>query len=414
MSSKDGYKRIYDFLIQKHKENAHFSIEEFSEFTKLKLSTLKVYIRNKLKGKYIEIEEGGYTVNDLIQTINESVFINYLCQKSTFQENKSDISDKLLSNSKNSLFAAIEIHNKPLFAYRYQVVVILIINSWELLLKAYITKYMKEVKIINTDNTTKPFEECVKCVFESLGKEYFIYRDNLILLYDYRCKYIHFYYEGMDLLLFSLIQKAVLLYSKFIHKYFDCDLSDVDNLYILPIGFTKPISPIDYITNTSSIKDVPSEVKEFILQILDKTEALSNIGIDETILAPYSVYYKSEHRLTNADIVAAINNKKNVNIAVFEKVQFTDDPTAKKVQIDEDSVFISIFTETYHDVFLFCKANIPGFKQNKTFYGFMKIIKDDPDLHRKRVLNLKNPEGTGQDFYSKRVYEKITELYKST
>jgi len=272
---------------------------------------------------------------------------------------------------------------------------------------------MKEVKIINKDNTTKPFEECVKCVFESLGKDYFIYRDNLLLLYEYRCKYIHFYYEGMDLLLFSLIQKSVLLYSKFINEFFDYDLSDIDNLYILPIGFTKPISPIDYITSTSSIRDIPIEVKNYILQILDKTQALANIGIDETLLVPYSIHYKSEHRLKNSDIVAAINTNTNVNISIVEKVQFTDDPNTKKVHIDEESIFMNIFTETYHDIYKFCKENIPGFKQNSLFHELMKKIKADPALHKKRVLNLKNPEGTGQDFYSRIAYDKIAEFYKS-
>jgi hypothetical protein len=412
MSTKDGYKKIYDFLIAKHKENTKFSIDEISIFTGLKQSTLKVYIRNKLKNKYLEPNGTNYYVTDLIQTISENVFINFLCQKNIFEKNNTDISDKLLLNSKNALFAAIEIHNKPLFSYRYQVVVILVINAWELLLKAYLSKYMKVVKILKDDGTTKSFDECVKCVFENLGKNHFIYRDNLLLLYDYRCKYIHFYYEGMDLILFSLIQKSVLLYAKFIHSYFNCDISDIDNLYILPIGFTKPISPIDYITSISSIKDVPSEVKEFILKIFDKTESLAKSGIDETLIVPYSIHYKSEHRLTNADIVAAINTNRNVNISVMEKVQFTDDPNAKKVRIDEDSVYISIYTETYNDIYTFCKYNIPGFKQNAIFHSFMKNIKLDPDLHRKRPLNLKNPEGTGQDFYSKQVYAKMLKLYK--
>ena len=216
----------------------------------------------------------------------------------------------------------------------------------------------------------------------------------------------------MDLLLFSLIQKSVLLYSKFIHKYFNYDLSDIDNLYILPIGFTKPISPIDYITTTSSMKDVPYEVKEFILNILDKTEALAKIGVDETLIVPYSIHYKSENRLSNADIVAAINTKKNVNISVVERVLITDDPNAKRVKIDEESIFIEIYTETYRDLYLFCKNNIPGFKQNSIFHNIMKIIKTDPDLHKKRFLNLKSQEGAGQDFYSKNAYDRILEYYK--
>lgn len=38
------------------------------------------------------------------------------------------------------MYSAIEFHNKPRISYRYQNVVILIINARELLLKAYIVE----------------------------------------------------------------------------------------------------------------------------------------------------------------------------------------------------------------------------------------------------------------------------------
>ena len=42
----------------------------------------------------------------------------------------------LLDSSQSALFAGIEIHNKPHIDYRYPTSVILIINAWELALKA--------------------------------------------------------------------------------------------------------------------------------------------------------------------------------------------------------------------------------------------------------------------------------------
>lgn len=38
------------------------------------------------------------------------------------------------------MFAAVEIHNKPVFEYRYEVGTLLVINAWELALKAHIAK----------------------------------------------------------------------------------------------------------------------------------------------------------------------------------------------------------------------------------------------------------------------------------
>ena len=62
------------------------------------------------------------------------------------------VTKKLLDSSQAALFAGIEIHNKPNIAYRYQTSVILIINAWELALKAYIYKYIEKKKIY-TDKT---------------------------------------------------------------------------------------------------------------------------------------------------------------------------------------------------------------------------------------------------------------------
>ena len=47
---------------------------------------------------------------------------------------------KLLSNAKAAMMAAVEIYNKPMFKYRDECVVILMLNAWELILKATLSK----------------------------------------------------------------------------------------------------------------------------------------------------------------------------------------------------------------------------------------------------------------------------------
>jgi hypothetical protein len=46
------------------------------------------------------------------------------------------VMSNLVKNSIAAYFAAIEVHNKPNISYRYETVTLLIINAWELLLKA--------------------------------------------------------------------------------------------------------------------------------------------------------------------------------------------------------------------------------------------------------------------------------------
>ena len=60
----------------------------------------------------------------------------------------------LLRNSISAYFAAIELHNKPNIAYRYETVTLLIMNAWELALKAFIRKYIKDKSIFKDEKHT--------------------------------------------------------------------------------------------------------------------------------------------------------------------------------------------------------------------------------------------------------------------
>ena len=58
--------------------------------------------------------------------------------------------ERLAKNSAAAYFAAIEIHNKPDIEYRYETTTVLLMNAWELLLKAYVRKFTKK-NILNKD-----------------------------------------------------------------------------------------------------------------------------------------------------------------------------------------------------------------------------------------------------------------------
>src|SRR5271163_1843264 len=88
----------------------------------------------------------------------------------------------LLANAKAAMFAAIEIHNKPIFKYRYEVCTLLMLNAWELALKSYIAKDLKNVKLVKKDGSTKPFRECVACVASKLGKLFEPTKQSLMIL----------------------------------------------------------------------------------------------------------------------------------------------------------------------------------------------------------------------------------------
>lgn len=51
---------------------------------------------------------------------------------------KLNTSDHLFINAEEALISAIEIYNKPSFNYKFQSCIILLVNAWELLMKAII------------------------------------------------------------------------------------------------------------------------------------------------------------------------------------------------------------------------------------------------------------------------------------
>lgn len=252
------------------------------------------------------------------------------------RKRKSPIAKNLISNSIAGMFSAVEIHNKPTIKYRYEIVVLLVLNSWELLLKGYLYKYKKSIKLFLKDGTTKPFESCLNLVNHELGKDFNPIQENLKVLYDYRNQVAHFYIEEIDPIIFSLISKNILFYSEFIRKYFKIDISEVSDLILLPLGFKRPISPIDYISTTSVSEKSSPEVKAFLQNIMNATKRLIDDNIDETILVDFRMNLINTNRTSNADLIAGIDNSKQNNLILTvnkesKKVQFSKD--GEKIQL---------------------------------------------------------------------------------
>lgn len=224
------------------------------------------------------------------------------------RKRKSPIAKSLLNNSISAMISTIEIHNKPEIKYRYETVVLLLLNSWELLLKSYLYKFHNKVKIFERDGRTKPFENCLNIVSQKLGSDFNPTKENLEVLYDYRNQTAHFYIEEINPILYSIVCKSIIFYNQFVLKYFNIDLAQNSDLILLPIGFKRPISPIDYISNESVNKNSSEEVKQFLRTIVDSTKRLNEQNIDETIFVEFRMNLTSVNRTKNADLIAGIDN----------------------------------------------------------------------------------------------------------
>lgn len=235
------------------------------------------------------------------------------------RKRKSPIAKNLMKNSVAGMFSAIEIHNKPAIEYRYEMVVLLLLNSWELLLKAYLYKFHKDIKLFHKDGTTKQFENCLNLVSMKLENDFSSQAENLNVLYNYRNQVAHFYIEEIDPILFSLVSKSIIFYSKFLKDHFRLDLSEQSNLILLPVGFKRPISPIDYISNTSISEKASNEVKEFLQTIIDATGRLNDKKIEEAIFVDFKMNLTNVSRIKNADLIAGIDNSKTQKLLITTK-----------------------------------------------------------------------------------------------
>lgn len=327
----------------------------------------------------------------------------------------SALSESLVENSKSAMIACVELHNKPVFPYRYEICVILVINAWELLLKAHMNVNHPDVKLLKSDGTTKTFEECLAFTSSKKGKEFRVVEENLSKLYEFRCNIIHFYKDHIGNILYSLLHRNVIFYNDFLRKNFNIDLAEETNLILLPIGF-KPFSgPIDFLSVHSNLKESSTAVQKFVKSIITSTERLNDEGVDESIMTVYNMSVINEQRVKNADIITGITKNLDESAlkvsTVYEMVKITEDETAKKVKIEEGTLFKTIYTLSFYDVTKRARQLFTDFKQNAKFNKIMAGIKKNPQLRRKRFLDPNASEGMGKDYYSSQIFEELSKHY---
>ncbi len=326
------------------------------------------------------------------------------------------VQSNLVKNSIAAYFAAIEIHNKPNIAYRYETVTLLIQNAWELILKAFIRKNIKNRSIYENDNHTISFDRAIGYVAENInGKKtnsFEAIRRNLEEIELYRNGITHFYCDELEPYIFMLVARAALNYVDFIKTYFGKDIMAEDGLFIMPLGFKLPFLPQDFLSGNFAKYASSPESIEFIKSIVKSIKDLKDAGIEESIVLGFDIYLESVKKATNSDLLAAITSIEEAD-ATFAKVtnaRFTGDPNAKAYNMTDDE-YRKIYKHSFFDLRDWCRKNIKGFKQSKEFYRIKRIIDKDPNCAYERKLDDQNIKSPTKTFYSDLALEKMKEMY---
>jgi hypothetical protein len=323
----------------------------------------------------------------------------------------------LLKNAISAYFASIELHNKPNIAYRYETVTLLLMNAWELALKAYIKKNLRGKRSIFQDNGhTIVFTKALEFVYEDINsikpKSFTAVKENLNAIADYRNDVAHFYCEELMPCIFTLISRCALNFVDFISTYFNRNIIEEEGLFIMPLGFKLPFNPEEFLSKVSPAYSSSSEAKRFIDKIVRIISSLKDAGIEESIVLGFDVYLQTVKKLQNSDLLAKITSQEDANVVLstVKTVRFSDDPNAQPVKIDEDALFLK-YPILYKNVRAWCKENIPGFKCGEKFNSIMRTIKENTQFATTRKLNPKNKSSAAQTFYSEAAFAEIKRIF---
>ena len=148
----------------------------------------------------------------------------------------------LRNNSKAAILAAIEIYNKPQIEYRDECFSILLVNAWELLLKAILSK--NKQRIYYPKKRNEPYRTF--SIQDALikAKNFFPARisyepvaQNINMLVTYRNNAIHFYNQpGFGVIIYGLAQTSIVNFRDFMYSIFNIDIANEMTLSLLPLS----------------------------------------------------------------------------------------------------------------------------------------------------------------------------------
>ena len=222
----------------------------------------------------------------------------------------------LIKNAKSAMMAAIEIYNKPRFEYRDECFTILLLNAWELALKAVISKNGKSIYYLK--KRKEPYKTL--SLKDSLnGAEKFFptsliplpIRLNLDLLATYRDNAVHFYNEpGFGLLIYALAQTNIINFKDLLRGVFGINLGKEVSWQLMPLGLEPPMDPIDYISGKmGNNKKRSPAVRQFLTELLLATRQVEDAKVDTgRLLTIFQIHLQSTKKIQKADIIAGVGS----------------------------------------------------------------------------------------------------------
>lgn len=224
------------------------------------------------------------------------------------------------------MLAAIEIYNKPQIEYRDECFTILLINSWELLLKAILSKNKQRIyypKERHRPYRTFSAKDALRKArpFFPPSVDFEPTRANISQLQRYRDTAIHFYNQaGFGVVIYGLAQTSIVNYRDLMLSVFGVDVADKISISLLPLSFRSQPDPIVFLRRARSGVPGNKAVAQFVDEIAQITKTLESDERDTgRFLTTYTVNLKSGRSITTPDLVVGVGEGHNGTPTIIER-----------------------------------------------------------------------------------------------
>jgi len=388
--------KAFIFFSEKYLSKSSFQLIELAESTGWSLSTVKTYLRKKWSKLLIK-NKNDYFVTELISKFSEITFRQHQSQNVEFEKY---FYQTLVDKSISACISAIEIYNKPNFEYREETFSILMVNAWELLLKAKLIKdnddNRESIYSLNKGKTIITPSGNAKTIGTVPAMNRLIETKqipkpvelNIKLLLNIRDDSVHFIHDDVELSIqIQEIGTASLQnFMSLAMKWFSYDFTQF-NFYLMPVSFF-------HLSDVTSFS-IDNEVKSNLLSYLKKIEKEEEYCNDPN----FAISLKLMTKLVKTTADEAL------------QVRVTNDPEAPEIVFSEEEALRN-YPNDYHEIIAIFKKRYNNFKQNSKLHNHMRSLKSEGEKYCKvRRLDPDNPNSINKTFYHNRVIDKFDEWY---
>lgn len=309
---------------------------------------------------------------------------------------------KFVDKAQAAITSAVEIYNKPSFAYRDETFALLALNAWELLLKAKVLKdggnALKVIRVYEARETkagapskkrylkrnragnpqTISLVACLRKLEKSpakLGQEI---NGNLIALTEIRDNSAH-YISASPVLAKQVLEISSASVRNFVilaKQWFGRDFADSLSLF-LPLSFVNGAKDVESVIVTAD----ESRLIKYLQQLA---------AADSKSTSPFAVAVRLEVKLERSSLTTA------------SKVEISKDPDAVKVTLSEEDIRTK-YPWDYKELTKRLNDRYTDFKQDKKYHALRKPLQEKEKYFKARYLDPGNPKSPKKDFYNPNV-----------